>query len=136
MRCWWGLDRTSRNITFNINIVMLCLTGRSFQHCFLFHIVGFIINIDPFHPPGLFLYPLKNQRFSDVFRGQRKRAAEWNGLITVTFAKILALWLHHLPYACILTWSCQYQSEITAKYGKHCQLSVLTLSILAKHIWT
>ena len=35
---------------------------------------GFLFN--PFHATGLFLYPLKtseNQRFSDVFRGYRKR---------------------------------------------------------------
>ena len=31
------------------------------------------------HATGLFLYPLKteNQRFSDVFRGNRKRAMKW-----------------------------------------------------------
>ena len=39
--------------------------------------------IDPFHATGLFIYPLKtseNQRFSDVFRGYRKRPVAWNEL--------------------------------------------------------
>ena len=38
---------------------------------------------NPFHATGLFLYPLKtskNLRFSDVFRGYRKRPMAWNGL--------------------------------------------------------
>ena len=40
--------------------------------------------ISPLHATGLFLYPLKaseNQRFSDVFKGYRKRPVAWNGLI-------------------------------------------------------
>ena len=40
--------------------------------------------INPFQATGLFWYPLKtseNQRFSDVFRGFRKRPVAWNGLI-------------------------------------------------------
>ena len=39
--------------------------------------------ISPCHATGLFLYPLKtseNQRFSDVFRGYRKRPVAWNWL--------------------------------------------------------
>ena len=39
--------------------------------------------LNPFHPIGLFLYHLKtseNQRFSEVFRGYRKRPMGWNGL--------------------------------------------------------
>ena len=41
------------------------------------------ISFNPFHANGLFPYPLKkseNQRFSDVFRGYRKRPMAWNGL--------------------------------------------------------
>ena len=37
--------------------------------------------INRFHAIGLFLHPLKtseNQRFSDVFRGYRKRPVEWS----------------------------------------------------------
>ena len=37
----------------------------------------------PFYTTGLFLYPLKaweSLRFSDVFRGYRKRPVAWNGL--------------------------------------------------------
>ena len=36
---------------------------------------------NPFHATGLFLYPRKtseNQRFSDFFRGYRKRLVTWN----------------------------------------------------------
>ena len=39
-----------------------------------------------FHANDLFLYPLKtseNQRFSDVFRGYRKRLTAWNWLLTI-----------------------------------------------------
>ena len=39
--------------------------------------------INPFHATGLFLFPLKtsgNQRFSDVFRGYKKRSVALNGL--------------------------------------------------------
>ena len=41
-------------------------------------------NVNSFHATGLFWYPLKteNQRFSDVFRGHRKRAVPWNGLMS------------------------------------------------------
>ena len=46
--------------------------------------------INPSHATGLesdlFLYPLKtseNQRFSDVFRGYKKRSVAWNGLIKI-----------------------------------------------------
>ena len=49
--------------------------------------------INPFHATGLFRYPLKTsekQRFSDVFRGYRKRPATWNGLI-LCFWKLLIL---------------------------------------------
>ena len=45
--------------------------------------VNLYIVINPFYATGLFLYPLKtseNQRFSDVFRGYRKRPVAWNGL--------------------------------------------------------
>ena len=43
--------------------------------------IGFSDN--PFHATGLFLYPLKteNQKFSDVFRGYRKRSVTWNAFI-------------------------------------------------------
>ena len=40
-------------------------------------------SINPFHGTGLFLCPLKtseNQRFSDVFKGYRKRPVVWNRL--------------------------------------------------------
>ena len=40
-------------------------------------------SINSFHGTGLFLYPLKiseNQRFSDVFKGYRKRPVVWNRL--------------------------------------------------------
>ena len=49
--------------------------------------------VNPFHATGLFRYPLKTsekQRFSDVFRGYRKRPAAWNGLI-LCFWKLLIL---------------------------------------------
>ena len=39
--------------------------------------------INPFQAAGLILYPqkkLENQRFSDAFRGYRKRSVVWNGL--------------------------------------------------------
>ena len=52
-----------------------------------------LIYINPFHATGLFRYPLKTsekQRFSDVFRGYRKRPAAWNGLI-LCFWKLLIL---------------------------------------------
>ena len=42
---------------------------------------------NPFDVTGLFLYPQKasgNQRFSNVFRGYRKRPVAWNGLISRT----------------------------------------------------
>ena len=38
---------------------------------------------NPFPVTSLFLYPLetsKNQKFSDVFRGYRKRPVAWKGL--------------------------------------------------------
>ena len=41
-------------------------------------------NVNPFHATGLFLYPLKtseSHRFSDVFRGYRKRPVKRNELI-------------------------------------------------------
>ena len=45
--------------------------------------------INPFHATGLFRYSLKtsknqNQRFSDVFRGYRKRPVAWNVLMFCT----------------------------------------------------
>ena len=62
--------------------------------------------IDPFH-----LYPLKtseNQRFSDVFRGYRKKPVAWNGLkkrfwhscFPVNFVKFLrtSCFIEHLPW--------------------------------------
>ena len=42
-------------------------------------------SINPFIATMIFLYPLKtseNQRFSDVFRGYRKRQVAWNELIS------------------------------------------------------
>ena len=39
---------------------------------------------NPFYTTGIFLYPLKtleNERFSDVFRGYRKKPVAWNGFI-------------------------------------------------------
>ena len=51
--------------------------------------------INPLHATGPILSPLKtseNQRFSDVFRGYRKRSVVWNGLsyflvIDIDFSK-------------------------------------------------
>ena len=45
--------------------------------------VDFLSQFNLFRATGLFPYPLKtsgNQRFSDVFRGYRKRPVAWNGL--------------------------------------------------------
>ena len=42
----------------------------------------------PSHVTGLILYTPKtlvNQRFSDVFRGYRKRPVAWNGLTDLSF---------------------------------------------------
>ena len=42
--------------------------------------------LNPFHVTGLFLYSLKTSeylRFSDVFKGYRKRQVAWNGLIQI-----------------------------------------------------
>ena len=41
------------------------------------------LTVDPLHATDLFLYPLKtdNHRFSDVFRGCRKRTVALNGLM-------------------------------------------------------
>ena len=39
--------------------------------------------VNPCHVTALFIYPLKtseNQKFSDVFRGYRKRSMAWNGI--------------------------------------------------------
>ena len=39
--------------------------------------------LKPFHVTGILWYPLKpseNQRFSDAFKGYRKRPVAWNGL--------------------------------------------------------
>ena len=47
---------------------------------------GPLLGIKPSHATGLFLFPLKKSRFSDVFRGYRKRTVAWNGLINL-FAK-------------------------------------------------
>ena len=49
--------------------------GKSISHCIGLFQVGFTF-INPFLANGLFLHPLKiskNQRFSDVFRGSRKK---------------------------------------------------------------
>ena len=46
--------------------------------------VSFLL-LNPFHPTGLFLYPLnasENKRFSYDFMGYRKRPVAWNGLMT------------------------------------------------------
>ena len=40
--------------------------------------------LNPFHDTALFLYPLKtseNQKFSDFFRGYRKKTVAWNRVI-------------------------------------------------------
>ena len=48
-----------------------------YQHC----VDIFVKNIlKPFHGTGLFLYSLRYQRFSDVFRGHRRRRKPWNKL--------------------------------------------------------
>ena len=55
-------------------------------------------SINPFQATGLFLYPLKtseNQRFSDVFRGHRKRPVAWNGL--------RSKWVKWKPFSYTLT---------------------------------
>ena len=54
--------------------------------------------LNPFHANGLILYLLKtseNQRFSDVFRGYRKRPVAWNGLMYQLFVRT------HTYYYCI-----------------------------------
>ena len=46
---------------------------------------------------GLFLYPLKtseNHRFSDVFRGYRKRPVAWKGL---TYFSQETVYIHYTP---------------------------------------
>ena len=47
-----------------------------------------------FEATGLFLYSLKiseNQRFSDVFRGYRKRPVAWNGQTDLYFCEVCCL---------------------------------------------
>ena len=51
----------------------------------LFTVILAALLINQFHVAGLFFYPLKtseNQRFSDVFKGYRKKLMAWNGLRT------------------------------------------------------
>ena len=46
--------------------------------------ISIYCSFNPFQINSLFLHPLKtteNQRFSDVFRGYRKRPMTWNGLV-------------------------------------------------------
>ena len=64
-----------KNYTLNIAI----LEGKKWKK-----IVSNLFN--PFQATGLFLYPLKtsgNQRFSDVFRGYKKRPVAWNELKSI-----------------------------------------------------
>ena len=45
------------------------------------HKYSMVLRFNPFHAAGIFLYPLRipeNQRFSDIFRGYRKRPLAWN----------------------------------------------------------
>ena len=55
-----------------------------FLTAFTKYLQAFYIN--KFHAFGLFLHLLKrseNQRFSDIFRGYRKRQLTWNGLVKI-----------------------------------------------------
>ena len=63
------------------------------------------IRVNPFHDTGVFLYPMKtseNQRFSDVFRGYRKRLVAWNRLMyfqkhQMLLCYFLSYWEKNLP---------------------------------------
>ena len=58
------------------------LQGYFFFNAFF---IVFTICVNQFHATAPFLYPLKtteNLRFSEVFMGYKKRAAEWNGWIS------------------------------------------------------
>ena len=60
----------------------ILLEIKTFLSEFLFNKVTNLNLINPFHATGFFLYPLKtseNQRFSNVFRGYRKRTMARNG---------------------------------------------------------
>ena len=71
-------------IIFNYSGVNISIGGRTIRQdnaisnikCYFV----FALFLNLFYATGLFLYPLKtseNQRFSDVFRGYRKKPVEW-----------------------------------------------------------
>ena len=79
--CVWIIKVTA-GLTFFIVVTIIVRYS-----CFFCLTLVRIFLFDLFYGSGLFLYPLKtseNQRFFDIFRGYRKRAESWNGLIVTS----------------------------------------------------
>ena len=102
-----------------------------------------------FHATGFFLYPLKiseNQRFSDVFRGYRKRSVPWDELkhFDIPISCYIFKQLHYLCIEWILIpgivnlkfWRPTLFLQLTSFFGKYCYqfifLSVLFYTIFTK----
>ena len=84
---------------------------------------NFDVHINHFMSLVFFLYPLKtskNQRFSDVFRGYRKRLVVWNELIQSTNSEnkcqLFALTLEHSCFK-ELTW--HYGNLLSSVFTKY-----------------
>ena len=92
---------------------------------------------------GLFLYPLKisgNQRFSDFFRGYRKRAGVWDGLDSSSLESHRISWLQKKQVAHLYTYSSHFvmlQKMLSSQSEMFYKIVVLEnfANLTGNHLW-